>query len=82
MKTRKKGYGVLMTITKVLTLGAVITVIPNPVAGKASFLGYPAVSALAPISTGILLLLAGIVCTIRSKKFTGQASVSLQNSNP
>jgi hypothetical protein len=70
MAKKKKGYGVLMGLTVILTALAVVTVIPNPNASKACGLGYKALCAFVPWATIILLLAAGAVCVIRKKLFT------------
>ena len=67
---KKKGYGMLMALTVVLTALAVITVIPSPCASKPCGLGYKAVCAFVPWATVILVLAAGAVCVIRKKLFT------------
>jgi membrane protein DedA with SNARE-associated domain len=66
---RKKGYFILLSLTILFTLAAIITVIPVPSASKVCLAGYKAHCAFVPVSTIICLLLAGTVCTIRSRLF-------------
>jgi hypothetical protein len=70
MRTRKKGYKWLLALTVLLTLSAVITLIPNPGASKDNMMGYHSICTGAPMSTLVLLVCAGITCAIRKKKFT------------
>jgi len=72
MKTKKKGYGILLGLTILLTIAAILTVIPNAGASKESMLGYKSICSFAPIATIILLLLADAVCVIRKKVFTAE----------
>jgi hypothetical protein len=51
-------------IALVLVLGALVTIIPYRAAMKKSWLGYRAVCPFSPVSTGALLLVAGIVWLI------------------
>lgn len=69
MKTKKKGYQVLLILTILLTLCAVFTIVPTDHVDKVSMLGYKAGCSYAPISTIVCLLLAGISCKIRKAKF-------------
>jgi hypothetical protein len=70
MKKKKKGYGILMAITILLTLAAVATLIPNAAASGESMLGYNVFCTFAPISTLLCIVAAGIVCMIRKRKLT------------
>lgn len=69
MKTKKKGYNVLLILTILFTLCAVFTIVPTDHVNKISKLGYNAGCSYAPISTIICLGLAGLICIIRKKKF-------------
>ena len=70
MKTQKKGYGLFLIISIILTLAAISTLLPQASVSKQCLLGYKAHCSLAPISTVICLLLAGLLCKTRKKKFT------------
>lgn len=69
MKTKKKGYKLLLFITLLFTLCAISTLIPTEQVSKVSMLGYKAHCSYTPISTIICLALAGGTCIIRKKKF-------------
>jgi len=64
MKYRKKGYGWLFTSA------AISTLFPQSSAGKACIPGYYAHCIFTPFSTIICILLAGLTCSIRKRKFT------------
>ena len=70
MKKRKKGYGFLLALTVLLTLAAVLTVIPAPSASKECMLGYKAFCSFTPVGTLICLAAAGTVCVVRKRVFT------------
>ena len=70
MKKRKKGYTFLLILTILFTLAAVLTIVPLPSAGKESFLNYKALCPFTPISTLILIVLAGVICLLRKRKLT------------
>lgn len=70
MRTRKKGYKWLLALTMLLTLSAIVTLIPNPGAGKANMIGYHAICSGTPMSTLVLVICAGAVCYFRKKYFT------------
>ena len=70
MKKRKKGYGLFLIITILLTLAAISTLLPQASVTKQSILGYKAHCSFAPISTVICILLTGLFCRIRKRKFT------------
>jgi len=61
------GYHLMLSLTKLLTLTAILTLIPLSSVTKECALGYKAVCSFAPYSTLILLAIAGISCKIRSK---------------
>lgn len=73
MKTKKKGYGVLLAITILLTLAAVSTLIPQASASKECLLGYKAHCTFTPIGTILCLLGAAAVCVVRKRRFTETA---------
>ncbi|MBN1482761.1 hypothetical protein EH223_12300 [candidate division KSB1 bacterium] len=70
MKTRKKGYGILLSLTIIITLAALWTIVPQATASKVCLIGYKAHCTFTPISTIVCLLLAAATCKIRKKKFT------------
>ncbi|MFQ6065684.1 MAG: hypothetical protein ACE5K3_00210 [bacterium] len=69
MKKRKKGYLPLLVLTILFTLAAVVTVIPQASASKECFLGYKAHCTFTPIGTLICVIVAGVTCSIRKRKF-------------
>ena len=70
MKIKKKGYGILKAATILFTVMAISTLIPQSSVSKPCMLGYMAHCTWIPISTVICFALAGIICSIRRKKFT------------
>jgi len=70
VRKRKKGYGILMVLTIVFTVVAILTIIPDSSASKVSMLGYRAHCSFTPIGTIICVVLAGITCSIRRRRFT------------
>lgn len=70
MKTRKKGYGIFLILTILFTLAAISTLLPQASVSKSCLLGYKAHCSFTPISTIICVLLTGLICKIRKKKFT------------
>jgi hypothetical protein len=70
MRTRKRGYVILLALTILLALAAVTTVIPQASASKASLLSYKAHCTFTPVSTLLCVIAAGVVCVIRKRKFT------------
>ncbi len=70
MSQRKQpGYTILILLTVLIVVLAILTMIPFDSASKVSFMGYKALCSFTPISSLLLILLAGVVCKIRSKKF-------------
>lgn len=67
---KKKGYNLWLIITIVLTISAISTLVPVATASKPCYLGYNANCTFTPISTVMLLGLAGLVCVYRKRKFT------------
>jgi hypothetical protein len=64
----KKYYIISLAFTIIATSSAVITLIPVGMASKTNLAGYYSICSFAPISTIILLALAGTSCKIRSKR--------------
>jgi len=70
MKIKKQPwYGILLAFTIVMTLSALVTLIPSDEASKICFLGYKAHCTFTPWSTLISLALVMISCKIRAKIF-------------
>ncbi|MEI6845689.1 MAG: hypothetical protein WCK36_01415 [Candidatus Firestonebacteria bacterium] len=73
MKIKKQPwYGILLAFTIVMTLSALVTLIPSDEASKICSLGYKAHCTFTPWSTLISLALAMISCKIRAKVFVEQ----------
>jgi len=70
MKTKKKGYGILLGISIFFTLLTLSTLLPQASASKACMLGYDAHCSFTPVSTIIMAIMTAAVCKIRSKFFT------------
>jgi hypothetical protein len=66
---KQPGYTIFLILTILSTLAAVSTVLPDPSASAVSFLGYRTHCIWAPWSTAICVVLSGVFCTIRAKKF-------------
>jgi len=71
MKQKKKGYGLLLTLTIIVTIAALWTIVPQASASKSCLIGYKAHCTFTPVSTLICLVLAAIICRIRKRKFSG-----------
>lgn len=71
MSKQKKQpwYGILLGFTILMTLSAVITLIPDGSASKLCKLGYKAHCSFTPWSTLISLFLALVSCKVRAKYF-------------
>ncbi|MFC2166743.1 hypothetical protein ACFLQZ_02110 [Acidobacteriota bacterium] len=70
MSEKKKGYGLLLLLTILVTLGGLVTLFPYAAASKANMLGYKSLCTNVPISTLLCFVIAGVLCFIRKKKFT------------
>lgn len=70
MKTRKKGYKLMLALTLLITLSAIVTLLPNASASKVNMLGYKAICSATPMSTLVLVICAGFVCFLRKRYFT------------
>jgi hypothetical protein len=70
MKTRKKGYKWMLSLTILFTLAAIVTLLPNAAASKDNMLGYHAICSGTPMSTLVLMICAGATCHLRKKHFT------------
>lgn len=60
-------YGVLLGLSALFALGAVVTLIPSPLAPWPNLWGYDSVCPFAPGATLGCALLAGITCTLRAR---------------
>ena len=70
MKQREKGYGLWFIMTMVFFLAAVSTLIPQASASKPCILGYHAHCSFTPVGTIICIVVAGLACVFRKKKYT------------
>ena len=70
MKSKKKGYGILLLLTIIVTLAGLWTLFPQASASKECLLGYKAHCTFTPISTLVCFLLAAFVCKNRKNKYT------------
>jgi len=66
---KARGYIILLGVTILITLSALLTLIPYSNASKESYFGYKALCSFTPVSTVICLFLAGVVCKVRKKIF-------------
>lgn len=66
-KNETPAYNGLLILTKLFTLGAILTLVPNPWASWPNILGYKSLCTFAPAATALCGLLAGITCTVRSR---------------
>lgn len=67
------AYKALLGLSLLFSLGAVLTLIPNPAASWPNILGYRSLCTFAPAATAVCGLLAGITCLIRSRLVSAQA---------
>lgn len=63
-----KAYYISLTFTILSTSLALITLLPFDMGGNTNLFGYESICTFTPISTVILLGLAGTSCKIRAKK--------------
>ena len=69
MAEKKKGYGWMLLLTVVVTLGGLATLFPHASASKENLLGYKSLCTNVPISTLICFVIAGVLCFVRKKNF-------------
>jgi hypothetical protein len=69
MKATSYGpaYPPLLVLSGLFTLGAILTLIPNPGASWPNILGYSSLCTFAPGATFACALLAAICCTVRAR---------------
>jgi hypothetical protein len=60
-------YLPLLVLSGLFTLGAILTLIPNPGASWPNILGYSSLCTFAPGATFACALLAAVCCTIRAR---------------
>lgn len=65
----KNASRLLLAVCVILSLGALVTLIPYGGASKLNAIGYKSVCTFAPVSTIIMLFLANTLNGIRKKKF-------------
>ncbi len=70
MAEKKKGYGLVLLLTVLVTLSGLVTLLPYASASKANLLGYKSLCSNAPISTLVCFVVAAVLCIVRKKKFT------------
>jgi uncharacterized protein with FMN-binding domain len=61
------SYIALLALTIVLTILAMVTLLPSPAASKPNVLGYRSVCSFAPAASAVCGLAAGITCTLRNR---------------
>lgn len=76
---KQPGYTIFLTLTILSTLAAISTLIPEASASKVCLLGYRAHCIWAPWSTVICLIVAGISCSTRVRKFKAADSTGTPN---
>lgn len=63
---RQPLYSILLGVTIVITVAAVLTLVPYASSAK-SLLGYHALCSFAPVSTVLLAIFAGFTCAVRKR---------------
>lgn len=61
------AYQPLLVLSGLCTLGAILTLVPNPGASWPNILGYSSICTFAPGATFACALLAAICCTVRAR---------------
>ena len=61
------AYRPLLILSGLFTLGAILTLIPNPGASWPNILGYSSLCTFAPGATFACALLAAVCCTVRAR---------------
>jgi hypothetical protein len=69
-RKKKRGYAVLLILSIVFTLAAVKTALPSDTASHECLVGYKSYCTFTPVSTVILLVLAGACFIILRRAFT------------
>jgi uncharacterized protein with FMN-binding domain len=59
-------YTILLSLSITCSIGAILTLIPNPLAGKPNILGYFSFCPFTPAATFFCCLLAGLTCMLRA----------------
>ncbi len=67
------AYRALLALSGLFTLGAVLTLVPNPGASWENVLGYKSLCTFAPIATAVCAFLAGTTCVVRARRFGPRA---------
>jgi hypothetical protein len=65
--TNKAAYATLIALSALCTLGAALTLMPNPGASWPNIWGYKSLCTMAPAATLWCSLLAGISCVVRAR---------------
>ena len=69
MAEKKKGYGLMLLLTIVVTLAGLVTLVPHASANKANLLGYKSMCSMVPVSTVLCFLVAAVICIVKEKNF-------------
>jgi len=69
MAEKKKGYGLMLLLTILVTLAGLATLVPLASASKANMLGYKSICSMAPVSALLCFLVAAVLCFVRKKNF-------------
>mgnify|MGYP001810751291 FL=1 len=73
-KNEPLAYKLLLGLSILFSLGAILTLVPNPNASWPNILGYKSLCTFAPAATAFCGLLAGITCLIRSRLVSAKAA--------
>lgn len=74
LKQQAAGYYALLGLSLLFSVLALVTLLPDPGASKPNVLGYRSVCSFAPAATAVCGLLAGLTCTIRSRRVSRLAA--------
>jgi hypothetical protein len=61
------AYGMLIGVSALASIGAVLTLVPNPGASWPNILGYKSLCTFAPGATFACALIAALSCTLRAR---------------
>lgn len=61
------AYGALLAVSALASLGALLTLLPNPGASWPNILGYKSLCTFAPGATFACALIAGCACMLRAR---------------
>jgi hypothetical protein len=66
---KQPQYTMLSWLAILLVVSALLTILPYPAASKVNLLGYRSLCAFVPLSTLILLGVAGFACIFRDTQY-------------